>query len=316
MADPYTIRIYVPDGDPDGAKIIDLLNWTGICLAFPRSTWPNLKQRSEFDHSGVYVLKGSGEGAEDDLPTIYVGQGEEIRTRIESHSNKKDFWDWCFAFVSRSNALNRAHITWLEYALCREARSAAQCHLDNKTSPTPPSLSESEIADTTGFLREMLRILPLLGVNVFEDPRPVATPGSVTKSTQPKTPTMDDRDTIVVPAQDDGFNRVFLGEQCWHAIRIGGGMVPKIKHIAAYQSAPVSAVTHYAPVDRIEPYGDQGKYRVVFSEPAKPLQSPIAFGDAAPGTMQGIRYTSLERLLAAKQVTELFRPVAQLVDDE
>ncbi|MHC4937299.1 MAG: hypothetical protein ACYTGJ_13955, partial [Planctomycetota bacterium] len=85
---------------------------------------------------------------------------------------------------------------------------------------------------------------------------------------------------------------------------------------AAYQSAPVSAVTHYAPVDRIEPCGDLGKYRVVISEPVKPLQSPIAFGDAAPRAMQGVRYTSLERVLSTKQTTELFGPVALLVDDE
>lgn len=60
----------------------------------------------------------------------------------------------------------------------------------------------------------MLRILPLLGVNVFEDPRPVATLGTVSESTQPKTTSMDDRETIVVPTQDEGFNRAFLDEQC------------------------------------------------------------------------------------------------------
>jgi hypothetical protein len=31
------------------------------------------------------------------------------------------------------------------------------------------------------------------------------------------------------------------------------GMLDKINHIAAYQLRPVSAITHYAPVDRIEP---------------------------------------------------------------
>lgn len=100
---------------------------------------------------------------------------------------------------------------------------------------------------------------------------------------------------------------MFLGENCWHAIRIAGGMLDKIKFIAAYQSRPVSAIPHYAPVDRIEPYGDSGKYKVVFSEPAKRI-GPIPFGDAPSGAMQGPRYTSFEKLKSAKTVSDIFRP--------
>jgi len=39
MSEPYTIRIFVPDRDPEGAKIIELMNWTGVGIAFPRSGW-------------------------------------------------------------------------------------------------------------------------------------------------------------------------------------------------------------------------------------------------------------------------------------
>jgi hypothetical protein len=70
---------------------------------------------------------------------------------------------------------------------------------------------------------------------------------------------------------------------------------------------PVSAITHYAPVDRIEPYGESGKYKVVFSEPAKEI-APIPFGDAPSGAMQGARYTSFERLKSAKSLSDLIRP--------
>jgi hypothetical protein len=30
MADPYTIRIFIPDGDPEGVRIVDRMNWTGV----------------------------------------------------------------------------------------------------------------------------------------------------------------------------------------------------------------------------------------------------------------------------------------------
>ncbi|HNZ38569.1 MAG TPA: hypothetical protein PKN69_03470, partial [Candidatus Latescibacteria bacterium] len=50
---------------------------------------------------------------------------------------------------------------------------------------------------------------------------------------------------------------------------------------------------------------DSGKYRLVFSDPAKEI-THIPLGRAVPGTMQGPRYTSLKKLLAAKSVAELF----------
>src|SRR5690606_26378504 len=154
-----------------------------------------------------------------------------------------------------SGGLNRAHVTWLEHALVKRATEAKRCHLDNGNAPQEPALSEAEKADTQGFLKEILQILPLVGLRAFEYPKAVAAPHaadiSVTSGMSSSTPV-----TIIVPAQREGFERVFLGQVCWYAIRISGGMLSKIKYIAAYQTQPISAITHYAPVSRIEPYGE------------------------------------------------------------
>ena len=109
---------------------------------------------------------------------------------------------------------------------------------------------------------------------------------------------------MIVPAQKEGFEKCFLGEDCWYAIRISGGMLDKIKYIAAYQTQPVSAITHYAPVDRIEPYGEGGKYKLIFSEKAQ-LIGPIPYADATPGAIQGPRYTTFEKLKNAKKLTDI-----------
>ena len=305
MSEPYTIRIFVLDGDPEGVKIVDRLNWTGVGIAFPRAAWPRIQARNEFKRTGIYILSGPAENAADDLPTIYVGQGDEIGSRLDSHDAAKDFWDWAYAFVSAGNALNRAHATWLEHALIHLAQQTKRCHLDNANHPREPGLSESDRADSHGFLVEMLRILPLLGVRVFEQPEPVASM-SDRPSTGAEAGARDQRDTVVVPAQEDGFNAVFLGQNCWHAIRIGGGMLPRIRYIAAYQTAPVSAITHVATVERIEPYGEAGKYRLLFSKPATPLPKPIPFADAPPGSLQGPRYTSYSKLASAQRIMDLF----------
>jgi len=81
-------------------------------------------------------------------------------------------------------------------------------------------------------------------------------------------------------------------------------MLPKIKYIAAYQAQPVSAITHVAPVARIEPFGDSGKYKLIFSEPAKKI-GPIPYGNAPSGAMQGPRYTSYDKLQKANTLMDL-----------
>lgn len=307
--EPYTLHVFVVDGDPDGVKIVDRQNWTGWCIAFPRSAWTRINNRKEFRSSGVYILSGFKENSQNELPTIYVGQGDEILNRIDSHYTDpaKNFWDWGYAFVSKGTALNRAHTTWLEHALIDRADKAEQCNLDNSQHPREPNLSEWERADTMGFLHEMLRILPLLGVRAFEKPKPtvIVAADTTAQETQVEART-DSRDTIVVPAQAEGFHSVFIEENCWYEVRISGGMLPLIKYVAAYQTAPISAVTHYAPVERIEPYGESGKYRLVFLKPAEELPQRIPLGNAPSTTMMGPRYTSLNKLKAAASVAELF----------
>ena len=268
MADPYTIRIFVADGDPEGLRIIDQLNWTGLGAVFPRHRWSGLKSDDayNFDRPGVYLLWGFVE--EDDLPTVYIGQGDCVSHRIANHAKEKDFWQYCVVFTSTSSNFNSAHAQWLEYALVRDAVVAKMCHLDNGNQPQEPALAQSDKQDARRFFHEVVRILPLVGLR-------------------------------------EGFQTVFLGENCWYQIRIAGAMLEKIKWIAGYVGQPTSAITHVAPVKHIEPYGQEGKFRVVFSEPARAV-GPIPFGDAPKGSMQGPRYCTFAKLMSAKKLRDVF----------
>lgn len=297
MADPFTIRIFVPEGDPEGVRIIERLNSTATFFAFPRSKWDQVRNRPELGQAGLYILSGYAD-PKDELPTIYVGQADVVRSRIEHHRREKDFWDKAVVFVS-PNKLNAAHARWLEHALVRQALEAKRGKLENSSAPQEPTISEAEKAEMKVFLKEIYQTLPLAGINAFEIPKPVAHPAMQQEGT-----TKGARDTVVVPAQKDGFEQVFLGENAWYAIRISGGMLGKIKYVAGYQTAPISAITHVAPLDRIEPYGDEGKYKLIFSEPAKKLDRPIPLGGSR-GLMQAPRYTNFEKLKDARRVADL-----------
>jgi len=113
-------------------------------------------------------------------------------------------------------------------------------------------------------------------------------------------------DTIVVPAQADGFQETFIGENRWYAIRIDGSMIPQIKHIAAYRVAPVSAITHIAPVNKIVPWKDTSKYCLEFAEPAHEIE-PIKLDSPGKGfAPQAPRYTSMKKLLKAKVLSDIY----------
>jgi len=131
MPKPYTIRLFVPEGDPNTFKIIDKMNWTGIGLEVSREAWGKHKNRKEFEQAGIYILFGYQEG--EDLPTLYIGQGDGVKSRIESHEKSKAFWDKVLVFVSSNSGLNRAHITWLEWALIQQARLTPMATLKSPT---------------------------------------------------------------------------------------------------------------------------------------------------------------------------------------
>ena len=113
-------------------------------------------------------------------------------------------------------------------------------------------------------------------------------------------------DTVVVPAREEGFKRAFLGDGRWWAIRIHSSMIPKIKHIATYQVSPISAITHIAPVARIEPWKDSGKYMVTLAESATKIKPIKLVSKGQVKALQSLRYTSYEKLMAAKNLDEVF----------
>ncbi|MDP3228748.1 MAG: hypothetical protein Q8N13_12320 [Acidovorax sp.] len=55
---PFSLRIFVADGDPDGLRIVDKSNWIGKALVFPRALLPHVKGRPELAQTGVYLLLG------------------------------------------------------------------------------------------------------------------------------------------------------------------------------------------------------------------------------------------------------------------
>lgn len=162
----FSIKMFVPNGDPDGLRLIEKSNWTGVGVVFKRTNYREAASRPEIERTGVYILVGAAEQSV--LPMVYVGEGDPVKARLAQHQQKKDFWDWAIFFVTKDNSLNKAHVQHLEARLHDLAKAAKQCNLENVQCPSPPTLSEADRADTESFLEDVLSILPLVGLSVFE----------------------------------------------------------------------------------------------------------------------------------------------------
>jgi hypothetical protein len=162
----FSVNVFLPTGDPEGLKVVEKSNWTGRGLVIPKAIFGESKSREELSRTGVYLLVGPSETSA--LPTIYVGEGDPVRPRLEQHVKNKEFWTHAVVFTSKDTNLNKAHVQRLESRLVELASRAKRCVLDNGNAPAPPSLSEADEAMAEGFLDDVLLCLPILGYSMFE----------------------------------------------------------------------------------------------------------------------------------------------------
>ncbi len=141
MSNPFTIRIFVPEGDPEGLRIIDRQSSPSKFFTFPRSKWSHFKNRPELTGAGIYILTGYS-NPEDELPTVYIGQADTIYKRIDQHNRSKDFWDKGFIFAS--STINSTHAKWLEYALIKRVVDANRSIVENGNNPQEPRSNHIE----------------------------------------------------------------------------------------------------------------------------------------------------------------------------
>ena len=69
--------------------------------------------------------------------------------------------------TAAGDALNKAHIRYLEARLVETALGIGRVSLDNQTAPLRPRLTEAAEANMEGFLDRLLLVMPALRVDLF-----------------------------------------------------------------------------------------------------------------------------------------------------
>jgi hypothetical protein len=301
MATPFSITIFSTTGDPEGVRHVDKSNWSGFGVVFLRDQLQSLKADASYQQAGVYILVGNASEE-----TIYIGEADPIGDRLKNHAANKEGWVWGVYFIDKNHKIGKTEVQYLEYELISAAKKYGRAILLNKNNVTPPSMSPVAKATAQAFLADMLLILPMLGINAFTPQKTSTCEDMQTSALNNMGEGNDAFDTVVVPAREEGFQKRFLGEHCWFAIRIGAKQIPKLKFIAAYQVAPVGAITHLAEIASIEPYDSSGKYILKFKKSADAI-APIPRGEYSHINMQSPRYATREKLLKAKSLDEVWK---------
>lgn len=164
-----TIRLFLVNGDPNGRVVCELSNWTGIGYRIPRTLIRETPERKELHNSGIYMLIGNTEFS-DIQPPVYIGEAEDVQSRLEQHlkSTDKDFWVTTIIFISKDNNLNKAHIKYIENRLYEIARESGRYELRNGNTPTRSSLSEFDVAEMEEFIDKLRLLTNTLGYKIFE----------------------------------------------------------------------------------------------------------------------------------------------------
>ncbi|MEX0828346.1 MAG: GIY-YIG nuclease family protein [Haliea sp.] len=181
-----TIQLYLTDGTPKGVIIAHMRNWTGKVLVGRSANLGKLLDRYEVSQPGIYILQGP----DSDFPAatrVYIGEAEEVSSRLRSHAKNKDFWESVCVVTVTDESLTKGHIQYLESRLIELVAAADRVKLDNSTNPssTRRPLPEADIADMESFLENLTLVLPVVG---FDLVRPSSPPSAqpIKAATEPQ----------------------------------------------------------------------------------------------------------------------------------
>ncbi|WP_255067305.1 GIY-YIG nuclease family protein [Lacihabitans sp. LS3-19] len=131
--------------------------------------------RKDLVSTGIYLLIGKNEEGED---MVYLGEAENIYSRINQHLSQKDFWNETIVFVSKDDNLNKAHIKYLENRLFEIATTVDRYKLANNNIPTQSAISESDKAEMEEFIDNLKILVNTLGHKIFEGKREIKSENS------------------------------------------------------------------------------------------------------------------------------------------
>jgi len=170
------IKIYLADGSVTGIRHAEIMGWTGQALSVPRSKVKGLREWEESLKPGVYFLFGVNEETGNDA--VYIGEAEQVASRVQQHLPGKDFWNEVVCFTNKDENLTKAHVKYLESRLVALTNQANRYELLNGNQPPQAVLPRGDRDVMEEFIGNIRILIGSLGYRLLE---PLVKVNEVTK---------------------------------------------------------------------------------------------------------------------------------------
>lgn len=120
MSRPQTIQIHLPQGNPKGIRRSVITTRTVVVYDVPFAETQTFAKMEEASQVGLYFLitkNESGEGS-----SCYVGESEDVATRLGQHLKKREDWDRALVAVDLTRQWTKTHVRYMEYEAIRAVK--------------------------------------------------------------------------------------------------------------------------------------------------------------------------------------------------
>ncbi|NPT41001.1 hypothetical protein GNZ12_06645 [Paraburkholderia sp. 1N] len=125
----------------------------------------NYQMKRMSARAGVYILVGHDVAGH---PHAYIGQGEDISHRLESHDTikPKDDWHTAFVCITHNDFMDTERV-FLERLFINEVTAAARAKVLNSQTRPIQTYPAERVAECDHILAQFKALLPVVGCNVF-----------------------------------------------------------------------------------------------------------------------------------------------------
>jgi len=162
-----SIRIYLKDGTVTGIKFGEVVNQTIQSVSCPRMRIAELGTYTESQRPGVYFLFGEDE--ETGEAKVYIGEAENVYTRLQQHVGNKEFWNDVIFFVSKDENLTKSHVKYLESRLIEIAFRIKRYKIENYNQATQSLLPAADRDAMEEFLTYVKLLIGVHGHKILEE---------------------------------------------------------------------------------------------------------------------------------------------------
>jgi hypothetical protein len=157
-----TIEIYLPTGDASKVSQARITTEAIKIVYVAKSEIENRKV--DLDNIGCYILVGVDSTGD---KMVYIGESENIFTRLQDHKKKKDFWDGVYTIQNLGGTFDKAHLTYLEQLMIQKAIETDRFKVENGNGGKFTSIPESKMNECLIYFETIKTLVKALGFYVF-----------------------------------------------------------------------------------------------------------------------------------------------------